>query len=77
MELKKIENLICQHLPDAIVNAFDLTGGGDHFGLEITSKEFEGKRLLQQHRMVMDILKVEFQGDLHAVQIKTKTPSKS
>ena len=49
----------------------------DHFGIRVVSSVFAGKGRLQQHRMVMDILKGEF-GDegIHAVQLKTLTPEK-
>ena len=69
----QIEELIKKHLPDAVVETTDLTGTRDHVGLSITSNAFSGKTLLQQHRMVMDILKEEFSKELHAVQIKTAT----
>ncbi len=61
-------------MPDAEVTVTDLTGNKDHLGLEIVSDEFVGKRLIQQHQMIMDILKNELQQNIiHAVQIKTMT----
>ena len=50
----------------------------DHFGIRVVSNAFVGKGRLQQHRMVMDILKGEF-GDegIHAVQLKTLTPEQT
>ncbi|OIQ17131.1 MAG: hypothetical protein BM556_13020 [Bacteriovorax sp. MedPE-SWde] len=69
----EVKDLITTELKDAKVIVSDLTGGGDHLGLMIVSDEFKGKMLLQQHRMVMDILTNKFKEDLHAVQLKTLT----
>ena len=69
----EVKELITTNLKDAKIIVSDLTGGGDHLGLLIVSDEFKGKMLLQQHRMVMDILTNKFKEDLHAVQLKTLT----
>lgn len=69
----EVEKLITTELSDAKVIVSDLTGGGDHLGVLIVSDEFKGKMLLQQHRLVMDILSGKFKEDLHAVQLKTMT----
>lgn len=73
MDFEKIKNLIVTKMPDAEVEVTDLTGTKDHLGLLVISKEFKGKRLLEQHRMIMDILKDGLRNEIHAVQIKTKT----
>ena len=73
MEFESVKLLIKSKIPDAEVTVTDLTGTKDHLGLEIVSNTFEGKRLLQQHQMVMDILKEELKENIHAVQIKTMT----
>ena len=69
----QVKTLITNELKDAKVKVNDLTGSGDHLGLLIVSDEFKGKMLLQQHRMIMDILSAKFNEDLHAVQLKTLT----
>ena len=69
----EVKDLITTEIKDAKVRVNDLTGGGDHLGLLIISDEFKGKMLLQQHRMIMDILTNKFKEDLHAVQLKTMT----
>ncbi|RLA64798.1 MAG: BolA family transcriptional regulator [Epsilonproteobacteria bacterium] len=74
MEFENVKSLIKNKIPDADVTVIDLTGTKDHLGLEIVSNEFTGKRLIQQHQMIMDILKEELnQNIIHAVQIKTMT----
>jgi stress-induced morphogen len=63
-------------LPGSTIEMQDLTGGGDHWQLFIVSPAFEGKGLVEQHRMVNDALKEEM-GDqrIHALALKTYTPA--
>jgi BolA-like protein 1 len=44
-----------------------------HFRIEIVSDIFEGKTLIQRHRLVQDLLKDEFSSGLHALSLKLKT----
>ncbi|MCY4645246.1 MAG: BolA family transcriptional regulator [Bacteriovoracales bacterium] len=74
--MNRAKELIERQIPDAIVEVSDLTGTRDHVSLLVASDVFKGKNLLEQHRMVMDILKEEFSQELHAVQIKTMTKEK-
>lgn len=48
--------------------------GGGHFKLTIVSSLFDGKGLLQRHRMVYDALGSAMQTDIHALTIKALTP---
>ncbi|MBT7608489.1 MAG: BolA family transcriptional regulator [Bacteriovoracaceae bacterium] len=73
----EIEELIINQIDDAKVTIHDLTGTGDHLGLTVISDRFDGKGLLDQHQMIMDILKEKFKENLHAVQIKTMTYQKA
>ena len=42
----------------------------------IVSNEFEGLNTLQRHKLVLSVLKEQFQtGELHALSLDTKTPS--
>jgi hypothetical protein len=41
----------------------------------IVSENFEGKALLQRHRMVNEVLQEELQQGVHALSIQSKTPS--
>lgn len=61
-------------LPDAIVTATDLTGGGDHFAVRVISSEFDGKTSVARHRLVHQALATELKGDIHALQLETLTP---
>jgi BolA protein len=44
--------------------------GGTHLRIEISAPQLVGKSRVQQHRMVQDLLKSEFETGLHALQIK-------
>lgn len=74
--MDKVSTLIKSEIEDAMVEVSDLTGTGDHLGILIVSDEFEGKILIDQHQIIMDILKKEFEDELHAVKLKTMTHKK-
>ena len=71
MNIKDIENLIKKKIPDAKIDIKDLVGDNNHFSAEITSKEFNGKTRLEQHKMVYNALSEELKEELHALSIKT------
>jgi stress-induced morphogen len=64
-------------LPGADVSVEDLTGGGDHFRAEVVSDSFAGLSRVEQHRLVYDVFGDEVGGPIHALSIKTATPSAS
>ena len=72
MDLKEIEKLIKQALPDASVEIQDLAGDGNHYSAIVTSSEFSGKSKIEQHKMVYNSLKGKMGNELHALAIKTK-----
>ena len=72
MDLKEIESLIKDALPDAIVEVQDLAGDGNHYSATVTSVEFLGKSKIEQHKMVYNSLKGKIGNELHALAIKTK-----
>ena len=71
----ELQERIAQALPGAQVSVEDLTGGGDHFRAEIVSDRFEGLSRIQQHKLVYDVFGDEVGGPIHALSIKTSTPS--
>jgi len=73
---EEIKETLSRSLPVSLVETQDLTGGGDHWQLIVVSPAFEGKGLLEQHRMVNDALKAEI-GDqrIHALALKTFSPA--
>lgn len=62
--------------PGTQVEVIDLTGTQDHYQTIIVSPAFEGKMMMDQHRMVMKILQQEIDsGEVHALTMKTFTPA--
>ncbi len=73
MEIIQVKQLLSVGLPDAQI---EVTGDGRHFEATIVSSAFEGKSLLQRHRLVMATVQDEIASDaLHALSLNTKTPS--
>lgn len=67
--------LVTDTIPDAEVQCMDKTGMRDHYIIHVTSKEFEGKNVMERHRLVQSCLTPAMQdGRLHAAEIKTATP---
>lgn len=71
MDFQEIKDLITSQITDAEVEIFDMTGTRDHLGINVKSSAFAGKMLIQQHQMIMDILKEKLKSEIHAVKIKT------
>jgi stress-induced morphogen len=71
---------IKQRIESAIAGAHaeveDYTGGGDHFRATVTAEAFEGRSRIEQHRLVYAIFGDEIGGPIHALSVKTQTPSK-
>lgn len=59
------QGLDCEHI--------DVEGDGRHFEAVIVSKAFEGKGLLQQHKLVYQVLGDRMEK-IHALSMKTFTP---
>ena len=72
MNLKEIEKLIKESIPDALVEIKDLAGDGNHYSATISSSEFIGKSKIEQHKIVYASLKGKMGNELHALAIKTK-----
>ncbi len=61
--------------PGTDAQVMDLTGTQDHYRVIIVSSAFEGKRTMQQHRLVFDLLDAELKSEeVHALTLKTLTP---
>ena len=72
MDLKEIETLIKEAIPDAIIEIQDLAGDGNHYSATVTSRILSGKSKIEQHKMVYNSLKGKMGNELHALAIKTK-----
>jgi len=51
--------------------------GETHYKLIIVSPLFEAQSRIDRQRMVMNLLKVEFNSGLHALEIKASSPSEA
>ena len=72
MNIKEIEKLIKESIPDALVEIQDLAGDGNHYSATVSSSVFIGKSKIEQHKIVYASLKGKMGNELHALAIKTK-----
>ena len=74
MAISKImlEEILKTTFHDAKIIIKDLAGDGDHYELQIATKDFLGKNKIEQHRMVNAVLKEVLKDQLHALSIKTQ-----
>jgi stress-induced morphogen len=73
---EEIKQTLSKAMPVTLVETQDLTGGGDHWQVIIVSPAFEGKGLIEQHRLVNEALR-EPLGDqrIQALSLKTYSPA--
>jgi len=67
-----IEGWIADGLPGTDVS---VEGDGAHFEAVIINPDFEGKSLIQRHQMVYGALGDKMKVEIHALSMKTLTPS--
>jgi acid stress-induced BolA-like protein IbaG/YrbA len=73
---EEIKETLARALPVSLVETQDLTGGGDHWQVIIVSSAFEGKGLLEQHRIVNEALREPLADQrIHALTLKTYSPA--
>ena len=72
MNLKEIESMIKEALPDAVVDIQDLAGDGNHYSATVISSAFNGKSKIEQHKIIYNYLKGKMGNELHALALKTK-----
>lgn len=73
MAADEIERMIRDALPDATIDIRDLAGDGDHYAATVVSRAFEGLSKVRQHQLVYAALKGRMGGELHALQLTTKS----
>ena len=52
-------------------------GGESHFNLMIVSEAFEGLTRVARQRRVLDLLREEMAGPVHALSVKALTPAEA
>lgn len=74
--LEMVKELIESNLENSLVQVSDMTGTQDHLEILVVNDIFKGKMLIDQHQIVMDILRDSLKDQIHAVKIKTMTKEK-
>jgi acid stress-induced BolA-like protein IbaG/YrbA len=59
-------------IPDAVAT---VTGDGHHFRAEVSSPAFAGLARIAQHQLVYAVFGAEIGDRIHALSIKTTTPT--
>jgi stress-induced morphogen len=73
-DLDELTLMIEEALPGARVQIVD-QGGGDHLAASVVAPQFEGKSLIQQHRMVYAAVQSRLDdGSIHALALRTRPP---
>lgn len=73
MQPEQVKEILNQGFNGAEILVEDLTGTRDHYRVVIVSDTFIGKRLIQRHQMVNEVLKEPLKGPIHALTIETHT----
>jgi stress-induced morphogen len=73
--IEDVKDRIERALPGARVDVTDLTGGGDHLRAEVIYRGFAGLSRIEQHKLVYDVFGEEIGGPIHALSLRTATPS--
>jgi acid stress-induced BolA-like protein IbaG/YrbA len=58
--------MACEHI--------EVSGDGQHFEAVIVSAAFRGKRKVQQHQLVYQVLGDRMREEIHALSMQTLTP---
>lgn len=72
-----LERLVTAAMPGARVSVADMTGTSDHFAVLVVSDAFEGKSLVQRHKILHGIFEPYLSGPIHAVKYRTLTPDEA
>ena len=72
LSIEEIKKLITSSIPDATIDIKDLKGDSNHYSAKITSKIFNGKSKIEQHKLVYKSLQGKMGNELHALSITTE-----
>ena len=72
LSIEEIKKLIISSIPDATIEIKDLVGDNNHYSAKITSKIFNGKWKIEQHKLVYKSLQGKMGNELHALSITTE-----
>ena len=74
LSTSQLKVILEREIPEAVVQVRDLTGTSDHFAVDVTSPVFDGKSIIDQHKIVHAACGEHLGGAIHALQIKTRVP---
>ena len=72
LSIEEIKKLIISTIPDATIEITDLVGDSNHYSAKITSKIFNGKSKIEQHKLVYKSLQGKVGNELHDLSITTE-----
>ena len=74
---ESIQKLVEEAFPGSRAQVRDTTGTNDHFELLVVAPAFEGKGLVERHRMVYAAVGPAVGGEIHALSIRALTPTEA
>lgn len=73
-----LTDYIRRTMPDATVTMTDRTGTMDHLKVVVVSDLFQGKNMLDRHRLIYQALDAPMKdGRIHALELTAKTKDES
>lgn len=73
MTIPEIREKIANGLPGSSVEILDPYKDGVHIKAVVVFSGFQGKSLIEQHRMVYATLKDELKEEIHALALETRS----
>ena len=74
ISIEEVKRRIEAALPGARVQVGTFSGA-DHFEARVEAPQFQGKSLVEQHRMVYAAVDDLLGGEMHALALKTRPPA--
>ena len=74
MQAEILKAKLIETFADSQIKVSDMTGGGDHWQVQIISTMFANKSLIEQHQMVYAALGDWMKKEIHALALSTSTP---
>jgi stress-induced morphogen len=72
---ERVAERLRKAIPGARVEVIDLTGTDDHLEARVIASAFEGKSLIERHKMVYEPVRDWLDDDtVHALAVKAWTP---
>jgi len=76
MTVNEVKGLIEKAVPESKAFVLDPMNDGEHLQAIVISPAFDGLPLVKQHQLVMRPLREALAGAVHALALKTFTPTK-